>query len=484
MATSSIAVASLLVALLFHWWFKRPSVKHIKGPPSPSFWLGHQRVLRNQDNAGDLETKWCREYGTLYRTEGGLGQDILVVCDSKALEHIFDPSCPYPKSKEIIFVLSLIGGKDGLAIVDGEPHHRQRKILNPAFSSAQLRNSRVIFQQCSDKLVDCIKESLTGADDIVDIHDWTSKVSLDIIGLAFFRYDFCSLDGLETELEQAMRHLFTASQANPSAPELILVTLIRMLPDSVLGLLRLVPIREIRQLLSIEKVAKKTAREIMARHNEVQTPEGDGDIVNILAGARLAGKMQDDEIEAQLMTFVTAGHETSSSKLKQSNDYDSMPFLNAAIKESLRLHPNMHSLMRTAPHDDVLPLSKGKTLAVPKGQTFACSAYLYNRLPSLWGDDAEEWNPARFFDTTLSVSRGVYANLMTFGAGPRSCIGWRFAIMETQTIIANLILHFEFGLPEGGIEIMQFPGSPAVVPIVKGKAHLGSQLPLRVRALT
>ncbi len=56
-------------------------------------------------------------------------------------------------------------------------------------------------------------------------------------------------------------------------------------------------------------------------------------------------------------------------------------------------------------------------------------------------------------------------------------------IMEMQTILAKLILHFEFCSPEGGVEILRFPGSPGVVPIVKGKAHLGSQLPLRVKVL-
>ncbi|KAK0442239.1 uncharacterized protein EV420DRAFT_1578545 [Desarmillaria tabescens] len=56
--------------------------------------------------------------------------------------------------------------------------------------------------------------------------------------------------------------------------------------------------------------------------------------------------------------------------------------------------------------------------------------------------------------------------------------------MEMQTILANLLLHFEFSLPEGGVEILHFPGSPAVVPVVKGKAHLGSQVPLRVRVLS
>ncbi|PBK89291.1 cytochrome P450 [Armillaria gallica] len=502
MASFVIVVASLLLAFLLHRWFKRPSVKHVKGPPSPSFWLGHERVLRDQGNAGDLETKWRKEYGTLYRIAGCFGQDILIVCDPQALKHIFHSSHPYPKSQDNVFILDLVIGK-GLVTVDDETHHRQRKIMNAAFSLAQLQKAQVIFQQCSDKLVNGIQGSLARTDGIINVLDWTSKAALDIIGLASFRYDFGSLDGRNTELGQAMRHIFTASQSNSTAFELILVALIRMVPDSALGFLKLFSTREIRQLASVGSIAKTTAREVMASHVDVQTPEGDGDIVDTLARARFAGKMQDDEIEAQLMTFVVAGHETTSislswllyelaehpehqsiirAELKHSNDYDSMPFLNAAIKESLRLHPNSHNFIRTAPHDDVLPLSGGEKLIIPKGQTLFCSAHLYNRLPSLWGDDAEEWNPRRFLDKTLPVSLGVYANLMTFSTGSRSCIGWRFAVMEMQIILAKLILHFEFSLPEG-VEVQQFPGSPSVVPVVKGKAHLGSQLPLRVRVL-
>ncbi|KAK0506714.1 cytochrome P450 [Armillaria luteobubalina] len=492
-----ILIASLLLASsLLHRWFERLSTRHIKGPPSPSFWLGHQRVLRDQENAGDLETKWRREYGNLYRIGGCLGQDVLVVCDPKTLAHIFHPSRPYPKSKDAVFILGLVAGK-GLAIVASETHHRQRKILNLAFSPAQLRISQVTFQQCSDKLVNGIKGSLAGGNAAtINIRDWMGKVTLDIIGLGN------TLDGQRTELGTAMKHLFTASQTNTTALELILIALIRMLPNSMLGILQLFSTREIRQLVSVGNMAKRNAREILASQNDGQTPEGDGDILSVLERARLAGKMEDDEIEAQLMTFVIAGHETSSTslcwllyelavhpehqsiirtELKGSNDYDSMPFLNAVIKEALRLYPVAHSLMRTAPHDDILPLTGGKTLAVPKGQTFLTTAF--SSLPCLWGDDAEEWNPARFLDKALPVSLGVYANLMSFSAGSRSCIGWRFAIMEMQTILANLILHFEFSLPEGGVEILRFPGSPAVVPIVKGKAHLGSQLPLRVQVL-
>ncbi|KAK0506695.1 cytochrome P450 [Armillaria luteobubalina] len=502
MASFVIAVVSLLLLSLLHRWYKRPSVKLVKGPPSSSFWLGHERVLRNQSNAGDLEMKWCKEYGTVYRIAGCFGQDILTVCDPQSLKHIFHSSHPYPKSQDNVFILDLVIGK-GLVTVDDLTHHRQRKIMNPAFSLAQLQKAQAIFQQCGDKLVIGIQGSLARTSDTINVLDWTSKAALDIIGLASFRYDFGSLDGRNTELGQAMRHIFTASQSNPTALELILVALIRTVPDSALGFLKLFSTREIRQLASVGHIARTTAREVMAIHDDVQTPEGDGDIVDILARARFAGKMQDDEIEAQLMTFVVAGHETTSislswvlyelaehpehqsiirAELKQSSDYDSMPFLNAAIKESLRLHPNSHTFVRTAPHDDVLPLSGGKNLAIPKGQTLFCSAYLYNRLPSLWGEDAEEWNPRRFLDKTLPISLGVYANLMSFSTGSRSCIGWRFAVMEMQTILAKLILHFEFSLPEG-VEVQQFPGSPSVVPIVKGKAHLGSQLPLRMSVL-
>ncbi|KAK0475213.1 cytochrome P450 [Armillaria novae-zelandiae] len=500
MSLFSIAFASIFAAAFLGWWFKRVSVKHIDGPPSASFWLGHELLLRSQEEFGDLETKWCKEYGTVYRIRGCFGQNILVVSDPKALEHIFHPSRPYPKTSDVNFIFGLIlGGFSGLIVAEKEAHHRQRKILNPAFSSTNLRNSQVMFQQCSDKVVNALRRCITS--EPIDVVHWMSRVSLDIIGA--FRYDFGSLDGRDTELEIAMKHLFTASQANPSAVELMVVALIRMLPNSALQILTLLPTREVRQLTSVGEIARKIAREILAAH-AVQDGE-DKDIVDILTRARVMGQMRDDEIELQFITFLLAGHETTATTLswllyelaahpehqsmireevKHSyhDDYDSLPFLNAVIKESLRLHPIVHTPTRTAPHDDVLPLTGSKTLAIPKGQTIFCSAYLYNRLPSIWGADAEEWNPARFLDKSIPVSLGVYANLMSFSSGSRSCIGWRFAVMEMQTVLANLIQNFEFSLPEG-VVIQQFPGAQAIMPVVKGEAHLGSQVPLKVTSL-
>ncbi|KAK0216613.1 cytochrome P450 [Armillaria nabsnona] len=521
MSLFSIAFASIFAAALLGWWFKRVSVKYIDGPPSASYWLGHELVLRCQDEFGGLETEWRRKYGTVYRIGGCFGQDLLVVSDPKALEHIFHTSHPYPKTLDTEFIFGLIlGGTGGLLVAGKEDHRRQRKILNPAFSPANLRNSQVIFQRCSDKVVNAMRRCTTS--EPIDVVDWMSKVSLDIIGLSAFRYDFGSLDSRETELQKALKHLFTASQSNPSALELMVVALIRMLPNSVLKILKLFPTRELRQLANVGEVGRTTAREILAAHG-VQDGT-DKDIVDVLTKARLTGQMRDDEIELQFITFIIAGHETTATTLSwllyelaahpehqsiireevkhsYQDDYDSLPFLNATIKEALRLRPIVHTLTRVAPHEDVLPLTGSKTLIIPKGQTLFCSVYLYNRyvclshiplhcefiftilsLASIWGADAEEWNPSRFLDKSIPISLGVYANLMSFSSGSRSCIGWRFAVIEMQTILANLIQNFEFTLPEGMV-IQQFPGAQAIVPVVKGEAHLGSRVPLKVRSL-
>ncbi len=165
-----------------------------------------------------------------------------------------------------------------------------------------------------------------------------------------------------------------------------------MLPNSVLKISKLLPTREIRQLASVGEIARKVVREILAAHR-VQD-ETDKDIVDILSKsrnilesaalhalslvrARLTGQIQDDEIELQFMlivsssswytsdhsrlslrSFLLAGHETTASTLswllyelaahpehqaiireevKHSyhDDYDSLPFLNAAIKVSV-----------------------------------------------------------------------------------------------------------------------------------------------------
>lgn len=236
--------------------------------------------------------------------------------------------------------------------------------------------------------------------------------------------------------------------------------------------------------------------------------------------------MSDEEIYSQLSTFTLAGHDTTATttawvlyelsrnphiqaQIREeilqtqercqgdltSSDYDSMPMLNAVIKETLRVHPFVTTLLRVAAQDDVIPLSEPiiavdgsfvSDIPIPKGQVIAASLYTYNRLPSVWGHDADVWNSDRFLHPSWSKQTplGVYANLMSFSAGIRACIGWRFAIMEIQVLVTELLGKFEFSPSEEGLELLHAPGAQTLTPAVKGRAHEGEQVPLRVSLLS
>ena len=120
------------------------------------------------------------------------------------------------------------------------------------------------------------------------------------------------------------------------------------------------------------------------------------------------------------------------------SDLDSMTYTLAAMKEVLRLHPIVYTLARVASRDDVLPLatpittSDGEAVSeipIPKGTECVISIWAYNRLPTIWGPDADDFNPNRFIEHEKMGATyvGVTSNLMTFSAGLQACLGWRFS---------------------------------------------------------
>ncbi|KAJ7250349.1 cytochrome P450 [Mycena rebaudengoi] len=118
--------------------------------------------------------------------------------------------------------------------------------------------------------------------------------------------------------------------------------------------------------------------------------------------------------------------------------YDSMPLLNAFIKETLRMYPVVPLSEQIATQDTYLPLTnhvttssgeKLKVLPIRKGQIVNLAIASYQRLESLWGPDANEWKPSRWIEGTTykGDALGPYSNLLSFFGGPRACLGWRFA---------------------------------------------------------
>ncbi|KAK1229645.1 hypothetical protein PQX77_007281 [Marasmius sp. AFHP31] len=174
-----------------------------------------------------------------------------------------------------------------------------------------------------------------------------------------------------------------------------------------------------------------------------------------------------------------------------SSDYDSMTHLTLILKEALRLHPVVPTVDREAMKNDILLLDfpvlseGGKSVSeilVNEGQRIRVDISTYNRLESVWGEDASQWNPRRHLrldsEEKKQAQVGLFANILTFSGGPKGCIGWRFALMELEAIVFGLLEQFEFSIPPG-LEIEpEFP--VLAVPTVKGKESEGPQLPLKI----
>ncbi|KAK1221467.1 hypothetical protein PQX77_015701 [Marasmius sp. AFHP31] len=419
----------------------------------------------------------------------------------------------------------------------GEDHKRHRRVLSPAFSINHMRQFLPLFQGHVAHLAEKWNNQLQGTSTTIDIIPWFHKTALDIIGESAFGYYFGALENKPNELTKTLYKL-EETGLNITPLTTFLMALQRWTPSSFASLqakyfpldFQLVAQRYLQ--LSNEK-AKEVMKEAGLDIGELDQNESVGssnerDVLSVLVRANREEdpkkRLSEAEILAQMTTLIQAGHHTSGYSLswifyelsahpedqakvyreiKQarernpgeftSADYDSMAHLMLVLKETLRLHPVLATLEREASKNDVLLLDfpviseKGTPMhevLVQKGQRIRVDISSYNRLESVWGEDADKWNPQRHVrmdsepEEKKQAQVGLFGNMLTFSGGPKGCIGWRFALMEMQAIVTGLLERFEFSIPPD-LEIeATSPG--LIVPGVKGKEEEGPQLPLRI----
>jgi cytochrome P450 len=126
-----------------------------------------------------------------------------------------------------------------------------------------------------------------------------------------------------------------------------------------------------------------------------------------------------------------------------------MSYLDAVIKESMRLQTPVPRIMRTITEEIKLG-----DYTIPKGVT----AYvLISRLhydPNVFPDPFE-FRPERFLKENQSQSESAFS-FTPFSAGARNCIGQRFAMNELRVVLAKVLLNFEIKSLEKRIEVKDF----------------------------
>ncbi|KAG8933006.1 hypothetical protein FRC00_013747 [Tulasnella sp. 408] len=390
------------------------------------------------------------------------------------------PSSAYEEwtatSSSILITIVYIGGE----------HKRQRKILNPCFGPGHIRELTPIFYDKAFELRDILlrqieEEKLESKE--IDVFVWLARATLDIIGLA----GKAVMARVGGRLLQEKRAAVLAAASSADGVE----------KESVAG----------KDLLSVLALSKKVK-------------------ANMATDIKDSERMNDVEVIGQIYTMLIAGHETTSTtltwllydlahpknqrvqaKLREelrsvtsnrptADELNALPYLDAVVREALRLNSALDTTARCAGKDASIPVSKPyidkngverTEISIGAGEEIIIPITVINRDKEIWGEDADELKPERWLEGNThprsSEIPGVFSSMLTFLGGPRSCIGYRFALLEMKVLIFALLRDISVELPDPAPEIEKKSFIITRPSIKQADGSMKSLMPLRLKAV-
>jgi cytochrome P450 len=381
--------------------------------------------------------------------------DRAVVSEPAAVRRIFlDNVANYRKDALQLRVLGPGLGK-GLLTADGEDWRAQRRALAPLFSPRQILGFAPAMHRVAAVAAERLAPRREGR--VLDISQEMARITLEMLEQTLFSQ---GLGRDASQFQVAVSRYFE--------------TIGRIDPFDLLGLPQFLPrFGRLRGRATLEFFARAVDDIIGARKSLLASgAAAPNDILTLLLRAQDpdTGKgISEDDVRANIVTFIGAGHETTANGLtwtlyllSQAPDWrerveaeidghfdpangaafaESLPVTKAVIEEALRLYPPAAMLSREAIGPDVLV---GRRIRA--GTVVTVSPFLLHRHRTLW-QDPDAFDPERFLGANReAIDRYAY---IPFGAGPRVCIGMGFAMLEMMALIGHLLREFRFDLAPG-----------------------------------
>ncbi len=353
--------------------------------------------------------------------------------------------------------IRLLAGDGLFTAFTYEPNWRKAHlILLPNFSMQAMKSCLPEMLDLAEQLT--LKWARLNADDEIDVLSDMTRLALDTIGLCGFGYRFNSFyrEGMHPFIASLNRVLAALQAAGQGAR--ILTTHIehpsQQLQDDLESMNALVDtlIRE-RKAAGAQAADKHDLLGYMLTGVDRQTGE----------------RLDDLNIRYQIMTFLIAGHETTSSLLTwalyfllQHPDviaraYDEvdrvlgsdlgvkptyaqvhqLTYVSQILKESLRLYPPVPLLTRYPYAETAL----GGKYQIGKSDQVVILVPLLHRDPAVWGEHPEQFDPEHFKpEAEQALPPNAYK---PFGTGQRACIGRQFALQEATLALGMILQRFE-----------------------------------------
>lgn len=404
----------------------------------------------------DSMTSFAREYGPIFRIALPGGGARIIVTGADLVDEICDDARFDKKVGGGLRNLGRGATSNGLFTAEtSDPlWHRAHNILLSPFSLQSMHEYLPMMQDIADQLVD--KWERLNPDDEVDVPADMTRLTLDTIALCGFGYRFNSFyrDTMHPFVAAMVRTLAEAQKRSAQLP-----------------IQQRLRVRAQRQAEEddafMNGLVDQLIRERRAQGAAGETRDLLGRMINGV-DAKTGEKLPDHNIRAQCITFLIAGHETTSGLLSFAiyflmNNPDvvararaevdevlggslapsyeqvhRLAYITQILDETLRLWPTAPGFNRTPYEDTVI----GGRYAIPAGTPLTVLSGMLHRDQRIWGPDAEEFNPDHFApQRRASIPPNAYK---PFGTGQRACIGRQFAMQEAVLVLAMLLQRFEF----------------------------------------
>lgn len=410
----------------------------IRRPPGPkpnmvigNFPLAHANPLNTFE-------KWTKEFGDIFYYRAGWLHVYFLnhpdYVESVLVTHYQN----FIKDRVVRNTRWIFG--DGLLTSEGSSWLRQRRTIQPAFHRERIGSY-------GQTMVNYTEDTMAGWKDgsTLDIHQEMMRLTLKIVAKLLF--------GLEVKDEsESIATALNILIGQGSGGRMVLPPFLRYLPLPVMRRVR----RAARQL---DEIAYGVIRQ---RH---ESQQANGDLLGMLMQARDedGGRMSDQQLRDEAITFLLAGFETTALTLSwtwyllsnypqvehklhqelnqvlgrrapRAEDLPQLPYTDKIIKESMRLYPPGWAVART-----LLKETEIGGYRIPRGANVVLSQWCMHR-DARFFDHPEIFDPDRW-----SVGNGQAPPKFAyfpFGAGPRGCVGSTFALMEANLLLATIAQKF------------------------------------------
>ncbi len=364
-----------------------------------------------------------RRHGGVFRSNDSIAGELFHIVDRELVEQMFKWKPSAYTVAEPRQVMEPVVGSASLLLLDGDRHLRMRKLMLPPFHGEAIAGYAEIIEQVTLAEVDRWSPG-----DKIRTRAVAQAITMEVIIRAVLGVT------QPRRIAEFKRELPRLSSINPA----ILVIQKDLGPLSPWG----------RFLRHRDRVDEMLYEEISRRRAD---PDGQGrdDILTLLLSARdeNGDPLTDRELRDELITILLAGHETTATSIgwaferllrtpralerltAEVNAADGSEYLDAVIKETLRVRPVVTEVFRSPAE----PTELGGYLFEP-GAQLAASIALVQQDPALYPPDPLAFRPERFLDGAPEPYTWV-----PFGGGVRRCIGAAFAQLEMKVVIATIL---------------------------------------------